>query len=207
MHLFSRFACMYHSPSTALFQPFFILDLWLKDQHETKQHLYLKVKYLYKITQFVHRVSTKTEPPPVLKPAVNVTSTVGGVAVLFCQVEGSMRHNLTWYRAGHTILARSGRVKLLSDSSLQISGVRTQDAGEYQCVATNTHGDNRITVWLLVPGTVGRYPAGHLLKYLTHWGLMPPLRPLSSVFHYWLNLLTVRLSHFLIRKCLLSAII
>ncbi|XP_062273055.1 hemicentin-1 [Scomber scombrus] len=94
---------------------------------------------------------TIREPPPVLKPAVNVTSSVGGMAVLACQVEGSMRHNLTWHRAGHTIRARSGRVKLLSDSSLQISGVRSQDAGEYHCVATNAHGDIRITVWLLVP--------------------------------------------------------
>ena len=86
---------------------------------------------------------------------MNVTSSVGGTAVLACQVEGSMRHNLTWHRAGHTIRARAGRVKLLPDSSLQISGVRTQDAGEYHCVATNANGDIRITVWLLVPGTVG----------------------------------------------------
>lgn len=101
---------------------------------------------------------------------MNVTSAVGGVAVLSCKIEGSMRHNLTWHRAGRTIQARAGRVKVLSDSSLQISGVRTQDAGEYHCVATNTHGDSSITVWLLVPGTVGRCPAGHLLKHLTHWG-------------------------------------
>ncbi|KAK5871231.1 hypothetical protein PBY51_004123 [Eleginops maclovinus] len=94
---------------------------------------------------------TVRDPPPVLKPAVNVTSSVGGVAVLSCQVEGSMRHNLTWYRAGRTIQAHAGRVRLLSDSSLQISGVRTLDAGEYHCVATNAHGDIKITAWLLVP--------------------------------------------------------
>uniref|UniRef100_A0AAQ5YWH8 Ig-like domain-containing protein n=1 Tax=Amphiprion ocellaris TaxID=80972 RepID=A0AAQ5YWH8_AMPOC len=94
---------------------------------------------------------TVREPPPVLKPAVNVTSSVGGEAVLSCQVEGSMRHNLTWHRAGRTIRARAGRVKVLPNSSLQISAVRTQDAGEYHCVATNAHGDSRIKVWLLVP--------------------------------------------------------
>lgn len=97
---------------------------------------------------------------------MNVSSPAGGVAVLSCQVEGSMRHNLTWHRAGRAIRARAGRVKLLPDSSLQISGVQTQDAGEYHCVAANDHGDARITVWLLVPGTVARYPAGHLLKHL-----------------------------------------
>uniref|UniRef100_A0A3Q3L4X2 Uncharacterized protein n=1 Tax=Mastacembelus armatus TaxID=205130 RepID=A0A3Q3L4X2_9TELE len=94
---------------------------------------------------------TVREPPPVLNPAVNVTSSVGGVAVLACQVKGSMRHNLTWHRAGHTIQATTGRVKLLSDSSLQISGVQSHDAGEYQCVATNANGNSRITVWLFVP--------------------------------------------------------
>ncbi|KAM8887343.1 hemicentin-1 [Spinachia spinachia] len=94
---------------------------------------------------------TVREPPPALKPAVNVTSSVGGVAMLSCQVEGSMRHNLTWHRAGRPIQARAGRVRLLSDASLQISGVHTQDSGEYHCVASNAHGDSRITIWLLVP--------------------------------------------------------
>ncbi|XP_028312888.1 hemicentin-1 [Gouania willdenowi] len=98
------------------------------------------------LTQFNVR-----EPPPVLKPSVNVTSRVGGVAVLTCRVEGLMRHNLTWHRAGRTIQMRTGRVKVLPDSSLKISGVKTQDAGEYQCMATNAHGDSKITVWLLVP--------------------------------------------------------
>ncbi|KAM3610982.1 uncharacterized protein V6R79_011806 [Siganus canaliculatus] len=91
------------------------------------------------------------EPPPVLRPPVNVTSSVGGVAVLTCQVAGAVRHNLTWLRAGRPIRARTGRVKVLPDSSLQISGVRTQDGGEYHCVATNAHGDARNAVWLLVP--------------------------------------------------------
>ncbi|XP_032434339.1 hemicentin-1 [Xiphophorus hellerii] len=94
---------------------------------------------------------TIQEPPPFLRPAVNVTSSVGGVAVLSCQVDGRMRHNLTWHRAGRAIHARGGRVKLLADSSLQISGVRPQDAGAYRCEATNAHGYSEIRVWLLVP--------------------------------------------------------
>lgn len=87
-----------------------------------------------------------------------MTSSVGAVATLSCQVEGSVRHNLTWHRAGRPIWARAGRVGLLADSSLQISGVRSQDAGEYQCVATNGQGESRRSVWLLVPGTVAQKP-------------------------------------------------
>ncbi|XP_055017752.1 hemicentin-1 [Boleophthalmus pectinirostris] len=94
---------------------------------------------------------TVREPPPILKPAVNVTSAVGGVAVLSCRVEGSMRHNLTWLRAGRAISAHTGRVKVLPDHSLHISGVQPHDAGVYQCVASNSNGNTKITVWLLVP--------------------------------------------------------
>ncbi|KAK7933456.1 hypothetical protein WMY93_004352 [Mugilogobius chulae] len=94
---------------------------------------------------------TVREPPPILKPAVNVSAAVGEVAVLSCQVEGSMRHNLTWLRAGHTIRARVGRVRVLPDHSLHISGVQPHDAGVYQCVASNANGNAKITVWLLVP--------------------------------------------------------
>ncbi|XP_019908484.3 hemicentin-1 isoform X2 [Esox lucius] len=94
---------------------------------------------------------TVREPPPMLKAPVNVSSAVGSVAVLACQVEGSMRHNLTWERSGLAIEARSGRVKVLPDSSLEISGVQPQDAGRYHCVATNAQGNSRVAVWLLVP--------------------------------------------------------
>lgn len=97
--------------------------------------------------------------------------------MLSCKVEGSMRHNLTWYRAGRAIQAPTGGFKVLPDSSLQISGVRAQDAGEYHCVATNAHGDSRIVVWLHVPGTVARCTAGHLFKCLTHWGLSSSQTP------------------------------
>ena len=106
------------------------------------------------LSHCVDCVSHETEPPPVLKAPLNVSSTVGAVAVMACQVEGSMRHNLTWQRAGLTILAHSGRVRVLPNSFLEINEVQPQDAGQYQCVATNAKGDSRVTVWLLVPGTV-----------------------------------------------------
>uniref|UniRef100_A0AAY4EVD3 Ig-like domain-containing protein n=1 Tax=Denticeps clupeoides TaxID=299321 RepID=A0AAY4EVD3_9TELE len=97
------------------------------------------------------RAVTQLTPSPVLKPAVNVTSSPGAVAVLSCQVEGSMSYNLSWHRAGTTLTSRSGRVRLLPNSSLEISGVLAQDAGPYHCMASNAHGDNRVVVWLLVP--------------------------------------------------------
>ncbi|KAJ3604124.1 hypothetical protein NHX12_028865 [Muraenolepis orangiensis] len=99
------------------------------------------------LTQLVVR-----EPSPVLLAPVNVSSSVGAaVAVLSCRVEGSMRHNLTWFRAGQPVRAGPGRVRLTADSALQIAGVQARDAGEYRCVATNSHGSSSISVWLAVP--------------------------------------------------------
>ncbi|XP_001920501.5 hemicentin-1 [Danio rerio] len=93
---------------------------------------------------------TVREPPPVLRPPVNVTSSPGTVAVLSCQIQGSVRHNLTWYRTGSALPSRSGRVRVLANSSLEISWVRSQDAGPYQCRASNAHGESQAVVWLVV---------------------------------------------------------
>ncbi|XP_073692711.1 hemicentin-1 [Garra rufa] len=93
---------------------------------------------------------TVREPPPVLHSPVNVTSFPGAVVVLSCQVQGFVRHNLTWYRSGTALSSRSGRVRVLANSSLEISWVRSQDAGPYQCRATNAHGESQAVVWLVV---------------------------------------------------------
>ncbi|KAJ8413768.1 hypothetical protein AAFF_G00063660 [Aldrovandia affinis] len=98
-----------------------------------------------------HTQLTVREPPLVLKPPVNVTSPPGGVAVLTCLVEGSFRYNLTWWRDGRALVGRVGRVRVLRNTSLEISGVRPQDSGEFQCVTSNTQGESRAAVWLLVP--------------------------------------------------------
>ncbi|CAL8343147.1 unnamed protein product [Lota lota] len=97
------------------------------------------------LTQLVVR-----EPAPVLRAPVNVSSSVGAVAVLSCRVEGTVRHNLTWLRAGRPVHARSGRVALAAHSTLRITGVQSRDAGEYRCVAANSRGSSRMAVWLSV---------------------------------------------------------
>lgn len=94
-----------------------------------------------------------TDPLPVLKPPANVTSPRGARAVLVCQVEGSTRYNMTWRRDGQRLgTAGTGRAQVLRNSSLEIDPVGPQDVGEYQCVASNTQGQSRASVWLLVPG-------------------------------------------------------
>ncbi|XP_072563615.1 hemicentin-1 [Paramormyrops kingsleyae] len=92
------------------------------------------------------------DPLPVLKPPANVTSPRGARAVLVCQVEGATRYNMTWRRDGQRLgAAGTGRARVLRNSSLEIDPVGPQDVGEYQCVASNTQGQSRASVWLLVP--------------------------------------------------------
>ncbi|MGH0143069.1 UNVERIFIED_CONTAM: hypothetical protein FKN15_022424 [Acipenser sinensis] len=92
-----------------------------------------------------------SEPPPALELPRNVTAPPGGVAVLSCQAGGSVRYNLTWQRGGEEVGGWTGRVRILSNSSLEIDPVTPQDAGQYHCVASNDQGESRAAVWLLVP--------------------------------------------------------
>ncbi|KAK1155520.1 hemicentin-1-like [Acipenser oxyrinchus oxyrinchus] len=92
-----------------------------------------------------------SEPPPSLELPRNVTAPPGGVAVLSCQAGGSVRYNLTWQRGGEEVGGWTGRVRILSNSSLEIDPVTPQDAGQYHCVASNDQGESRAAVWLLVP--------------------------------------------------------
>ncbi|XP_066569261.1 hemicentin-1 isoform X1 [Amia ocellicauda] len=94
---------------------------------------------------------TVREPPPVLLRPLNVTAPPGAAAVLSCQVDGSVRYNLTWHHEGQELGDRTGRLRVLKNFSLEISPVMPQDSGQYQCVASNQHGQNQASVWLLVP--------------------------------------------------------
>ncbi|XP_035392059.1 hemicentin-1 [Electrophorus electricus] len=96
------------------------------------------------VTQFTVR-----EPPPVLRPPVNVTVVVGGVALLSCHTYGSVRYNLSWHRAGRPVTPHPG-LQFLANGSLEVSGVRAQDGGPYHCVASNANGESRAVVWLLI---------------------------------------------------------
>ncbi|XP_053415690.1 hemicentin-2 [Nycticebus coucang] len=91
-----------------------------------------------------------TDPPPQLIPATNVTVSPGETAVLSCRVLGEAAYNLTWVRDWRVLPASMGRVTQLADLSLEVSAVIPSDGGQYQCLASNTNGISRASVWLLV---------------------------------------------------------
>ncbi|GCB67129.1 hypothetical protein scyTo_0010207 [Scyliorhinus torazame] len=93
-----------------------------------------------------------TEPPPTVETPQNVTAFPGDQVVLTCQVLGSVRFNITWMQDGTEIQDDNEHVTPLSNSSLAIWNVQSENAGRYECVAVNTQGSSRASVWVFVHG-------------------------------------------------------
>ncbi|KAI4577648.1 hypothetical protein MJT46_003483 [Ovis ammon polii x Ovis aries] len=91
-----------------------------------------------------------TDPPPQLVPVPNVTVSPGETAILSCLVLSEAAYNLTWVRDWRVLSASTGRVTQLADLSLEIKNTTPSDGGRYQCMASNSNGVTRASVWLLV---------------------------------------------------------
>uniref|UniRef100_A0A4X1TD56 Hemicentin-2 n=1 Tax=Sus scrofa TaxID=9823 RepID=A0A4X1TD56_PIG len=102
-----------------------------------------------------------TDPPPQLVPVPNVTVSPGETAILSCQVLGEAPYNLTWVRDWRVLSASAGRVTQLTNLSLELSGVVPSDSGRYQCMASNSNGVTRASVWLLVRGEAAALPPAY----------------------------------------------
>nr|DBA21577.1 TPA: hypothetical protein GDO54_018188 [Pyxicephalus adspersus] len=98
--------------------------------------------------EFLQYLSLFADPPPTISLHHNVTVSLGEVAILSCHVLGDVRYNLTWQHGGRAL--EEGRLVILSNSSLQIHNVQPEDAGRYQCTASNSHGITTANVWLSV---------------------------------------------------------
>ncbi|XP_057580791.1 hemicentin-2 [Hippopotamus amphibius kiboko] len=91
-----------------------------------------------------------TDPPPQLVPVPNVTVSPGETAILSCRVLGEVPYNLTWVRDWRVLSTSTGRVTQLANLSLEVRDITPSDGGRYQCMASNSNGVTRASVWLLV---------------------------------------------------------
>ncbi|XP_017276034.1 hemicentin-1 isoform X1 [Kryptolebias marmoratus] len=90
-----------------------------------------------------------SEPPPAITVEGNVTVSPGSHAVLTCHVVSTVTFNLTWLRGG--LDARlDPRVNILTNLSLQVSGVTLDHAGWYECIAANEGGVTAERLYLTV---------------------------------------------------------
>ncbi|CAD7081255.1 unnamed protein product [Hermetia illucens] len=90
---------------------------------------------------------------------------IGETIELPCKVQNLGNFILLWRKgtavltAGHLKISRDSRFKIVGDYNLQISNVRTQDAGDYICqIGDQETRDQVHTVEILVPPTLRALP-------------------------------------------------
>ena len=89
-------------------------------------------------------VNTSVGPPDVqVRPGQQLT--------IACGAEGRPDPEIAWDVDGQSIVTGE-RYNVGSDGSLVISSVQREDEGSYTCTATNTNGDDRATIDVVVPG-------------------------------------------------------
>uniref|UniRef100_A0A1B0DM56 Ig-like domain-containing protein n=1 Tax=Phlebotomus papatasi TaxID=29031 RepID=A0A1B0DM56_PHLPP len=96
--------------------------------------------------------------------------TTGDTVTLPCRVQNLGTFVLLWRRgssvltAGPLMITRDNRFKLVDTYDLQITGVRTQDAGDYICqIGDQETRDQVHTLEILVPPTVRAVPQNGLV--------------------------------------------
>lgn len=74
----------------------------------------------------------------------------GYTVVFYCNAEGDPLPTVTWLDPGLKPLLPIGRIRTLSNGSLEVRYAQPQDSGTYLCVASNAAGNNSLSVSLHV---------------------------------------------------------
>ncbi|CAL8259417.1 unnamed protein product [Boreogadus saida] len=76
-----------------------------------------------------------------------------GTTVLFsCRADGDPAPAITWISPSKAVLSSTGRLRVLSNGSLEVRFAQVQDSGAYRCVAGNAAGNETLSVNLQVKG-------------------------------------------------------
>ncbi|XP_063054278.1 leucine-rich repeat and immunoglobulin-like domain-containing nogo receptor-interacting protein 4b [Engraulis encrasicolus] len=76
----------------------------------------------------------------------------GSTALFECRADGYPAPGITWLSTQQTMLTSMGRIRVLSNGSLEVRYAQVQDSGTYMCLATNAAGNDSIFVKLQVQG-------------------------------------------------------
>ncbi|XP_037330809.2 leucine-rich repeat and immunoglobulin-like domain-containing nogo receptor-interacting protein 1 [Pungitius pungitius] len=98
----------------------------------------------------------------------------GHTVVIYCIAEGDPVPSVTWLSPQLKTLSPIGRIRAVSNGSLEVRYAQPQDSGTYLCVASNAAGNDSLTVSLHVPV----FPSSGKKHFrLTGWFTFPSASP------------------------------
>ncbi|GAA6082570.1 leucine-rich repeat and immunoglobulin-like domain-containing nogo receptor-interacting protein 4a [Tachysurus ichikawai] len=107
-----------------------------------------------------------------------------GQTVLFlCQVDGDPSPSVIWVSPQRTLVPTTGRIRVLSNGTLEVRYVQLQDSGIYYCFASNVAGNDSIFVSLWVRRFVtslSRNRSAHF--FLDGWSFTSNNPPVNSSY-------------------------
>lgn len=98
----------------------------------------------------------------------------GHTVVFYCNTEGDPLPSVTWLNPQLRPLSPIGRIRVLSNGSLEVRYAQPQDSGKYLCVASNAAGNDSVPVSL----HVRRFPSSSKNPFrLKSWFAFPSASP------------------------------
>ncbi|KAA0709880.1 Leucine-rich repeat and immunoglobulin-like domain-containing nogo receptor-interacting protein 1 [Triplophysa tibetana] len=85
----------------------------------------------------------------------DVRTDEGHAVLFFCEADGDPAPSIFWLNPQRSLLSGSGRIRVLSNGTLEVSDAQVQDSGYYLCVASNAAGNDSVSVSLWVRGSAG----------------------------------------------------
>ncbi|XP_028983903.1 leucine-rich repeat and immunoglobulin-like domain-containing nogo receptor-interacting protein 4b [Betta splendens] len=94
-----------------------------------------------------------------------------GTNVLFsCKADGDPFPSITWISSHKNVVSPTGRIRVLSNGTLEVRYAQVQDSGTYQCLAGNAAGNDSLTVGLYVKGL----PRNRTIPFFSEEGWVEP---------------------------------
>ncbi|XP_003968974.1 leucine-rich repeat and immunoglobulin-like domain-containing nogo receptor-interacting protein 1 [Takifugu rubripes] len=96
----------------------------------------------------------------------------GHTVVFYCNADGDPSPSITWLDPQLKPLTPNGRIRALSNGSLEVRYAQPQDSGSYLCLASNAAGNTSLAVNLRVPA----FPSPKN-TFLSGWVAFPSAAP------------------------------
>ncbi|XP_030003778.1 leucine-rich repeat and immunoglobulin-like domain-containing nogo receptor-interacting protein 1 [Sphaeramia orbicularis] len=98
----------------------------------------------------------------------------GNTVVFYCKAEGDPQPSVTWLNPQLRPLSSMGRIRTLSNGSLEVRYAQPQDSGTYLCMASNAAGNDSLRVSL----RVREFPSSSKNNFhLKSWFASPSVSP------------------------------